>query len=606
MHQSRAAASGGKGTGPARPSEQADPGATGAPGKAAASDGTAAPGRTTASDATATVSNGAGPAGDVAPRLSRELAAAAPAEVAAPASQVSPAWRGLNKWWSLAASFAAGLMLAGAFPPFGFWPLAIAGPATLFVAVWGKRSLMTFVLALTCGLVFYVALLSWLINVAWYAWMALAIAEALVFAVLALAFRPLMRVRWWPLPAAAWWVTQEAVHDRFPWGFPWGRLAMSQPSAPTAGWVAIGGPVLLTFLLALAGAGLAYLIIAAAGRPGWRPLRPAAGVAIVTCGLVLIGDVVWSPPSGPGPTARIATVQGDVPHARNLPNQLRAHAVTDNHAVATIDLARQVAAGRRLAPELVIWPENSTDIDPRLSAPTYSAIAAAVNAINRPILVGAVLDHPLRNAGQLWLPGRGPVKVYIKRQLVPFGEVIPLRGLLTKVTSLPDLQPRNFTPGHRAVVFHVGKIRLGDVICYEVGFDNLVRSEVLAGANLLTVQTNDADFELDGQLGESLQQLAMARIDAISAGRAVAVASTTGLSAIIAPDGSIMTQSKTWKRAILDRRVPLRSGLTPAMHAGGWPERGFVALTVLSVAWAIAAGLRRKHRSDDKSARDVR
>ncbi len=170
-----------------------------------------------------------------------------------------------------------------------------------------------------------------------------------------------------------------------------------------------------------------------------------------------------------------------------------------------------------------------------------------------------MLNHPLRNAGQLWLPGRGPTQEYIKRQLVPFGEVIPLRGLLSMVTSLPALQPRNFTPGHRAVVFRVGQIRLGDVICYEVGFDNLVRSEVLAGANLLTVQTNDADFELDGQLGESLQQLAMARIDAITTGRAVAVASTTGLSAIIAPDGSILTRSKTWQRAILEARVPLRT-----------------------------------------------
>jgi len=574
LHQSRAADGGGKGTGPVRPLEAAEPG------------------RAHALDATQL--NGAGPATDAqgAPRAAEPTAGRG--EAIASTRPAKPAWRGLGGWWSLALSFLAGLALTGAFPPFGFWPLAIVGPAMLFIAVWGKRPLMTFVLSLTCGLVFYVALLSWLVNVAWYAWMALAIAEALVFAVLALAFRPLMRLRWWPIPVAAWWVAQEAVHDRFPWGFPWGRLAMSQPGAPTAGWVAIGGPPLLTFLLALAGAGLAYLIVAAAGSRGWRPLRPAAAVAILTCGLVLIGNLAWSPPSGPTPSTRIATVQGDVPHARNLPNLLRAHTVTENHAVATIELARQIAAGRRAAPALVIWPENSTDIDPRFSPPTYDAIAAAMNAINRPFLVGAVLDHPLRNAGQLWLPGRGPVKVYIKRQLVPFGEVIPLRGLLTKVTSLPNLQPRNFTPGHRAVVFGVGKIRLGDVICYEVGFDNLVRSEVLAGANLLTVQTNDADFELDGQLGESLQQLAMARIDAISTDRAVAVASTTGLSAIIAPDGSIMTQSKTWHRAILDRQVPLRSGLTPAMHAGGWPERGFIALTVLSLAWAIGAGLRRR------------
>jgi predicted amidohydrolase len=86
----------------------------------------------------------------------------------------------------------------------------------------------------------------------------------------------------------------------------------------------------------------------------------------------------------------------------------------------------------------------------------------------------------------------------------------------------------NFTPGRKAVVFDVGKIKLGDVICYEVGFDDLVRSEVNAGANLLAVQSNDADFEIDGQLGETEQQTAMARIRAIESDRAVVYASTTG------------------------------------------------------------------------------
>ena len=126
----------------------------------------------------------------------------------------------------------------------------------------------------------------------------------------------------------------------------------------------------------------------------------------------------------------------------------------------------------------------------------------------------------------------------MKRQLVPFGEYIPFRGLLSHITSLVALQPENFTAGRRVVVFHVGPIRLGDVICYEVGFDGLVSSEVRAGANLLAVQTNDATFEVDGQLGESLQQLAMARIRAVESDRAVVVASTTGVSAIIAPDGT--------------------------------------------------------------------
>ncbi len=522
------------------------------------------------------------------------------------------AWAGLGRWWSLAAAFAAGLALAGAFPPVGFWPLAIAGPALLTLAVWGKGRLATFAAGLTCGAVFFLALLSWLVNVAWYAWVTLTVVESVIFAVLALALPPLLRLRAWPLAVAGWWVLEEGVHDRFPWGgFPWGRLAMSQAAAPTAGWAAIGGPPLLTFLVALAGASIAYLAVTllaalgkragdpAAGGPRARGLRSrAVGIAAIVAGLAAIvalaGNLLWAPPSGPGPTAVIATVQGDVPHARNLPNQLRATRVTANHAAATIALARKIAAGRRPVPAMVIWPENSTDIDPRLSPATYRSIALAVDAIGRPVLVGAVLDYPLRNAGELWLPGRGPVQEYVKRQLVPFGEVIPLRGLLDMFTSLPSLQPTNFTPGHRAVVFHVGRVRLGDVICYEVGFDNLVRSEVLAGANLLTVQTNDADFEVDGQMGETGQQLEMARMDAITTGRAVAVASTTGISAIIGPDGSILTRSRTWQRIALEARVPLRSALTPADRAGNWPELAIIAMTGIALLWAVGRAWRRR------------
>src|SRR5208282_2390432 len=217
---------------------------------------------------------------------------------------------------------------------------------------------------------------------------------------------------------------------------------------------------------------------------------------------------------------------------------------------------------------------------------TYAELAATVAAIGRPVLVGEVLQDPLRNVGQLWVPGVGPTTIYVKRQLVPFGEYIPFRGLIASFSSLPSLQPVNFTPGHTAVVFDVGKIKLGDVICYEVGFDDLVRSEVTAGANLLAVQSNDADFEIDGQLGETEQQTAMARIRAIESDRAVVYASTTGESTIIAPDGALIAHSGVWQQAVLDTRVPLVSYRTLADRIGSWPEYILALLTVLALAWS--------------------
>jgi apolipoprotein N-acyltransferase len=427
-------------------------------------------------------------------------------------------------------------------------------------------------------------------------------AEMVSFAVLTVAQRLLLRLRAWPVAVAGWWVAAEAVRDRWPYAFPWGRLAMSQASAPTARWVAIGGAPLLTFLLALAGACLAWLLLGPAQRaepliaprrqerpPALRrralPALAFAGAA----GLALAGCLLPVDQGVPGgPAATVAAIQGDVPHARNLPDLWRAATVTQYHTKATEELAAQVRAGSRPAPNVVIWPENSTDLDPSLNPVIYASIQGAVDAVGRPVLVGAVLQNPRRNAGQLWLPRRGPVAVYVKRQLVPFGEYIPFRGLLSHITSLTELQPVNYTPGHNAVVFRIGKIRLGDVICYEVGFDGLVRSEVTAAANLLAVQSNDADFELDGQLGESEQQVVIARIRAIESDRAVVYASTTGQSAIISPDGSLIARSRTWCRAELDARVPLRTNLTLADRLGGWPEGAISGATAAALAWAQA------------------
>ena len=309
-------------------------------------------------------------------------------------------------------------------------------------------------------------------------------------------------------------------------------------------------------------------------------------------------------------TAEVAAIQGNVPRARgSLAAQLNDELqVTLNHATATDKLAAKVAAGTLPRPDLVVWPENSTDVDPTQDAQVYDEIASAASAIGRPILVGAVLQNPLRNAGVLWLPGKGPTTIYVKRQLVPFGEYLPFRGLISKITSLTQLLPTDFTPGHQTVVFDVGQIKLGDVICYEVAFDDLVRSEVTAGSNVLAIQSNDATFEREGPTTEeSGQQLAMARIRAVEFDRAIVYSSTTGYSAIIAQNGQVIERSGLWQQAELEARVPLLTYQTLAERVGAWPEWAIVAATALALclagAQAAASRLgRRGSRSADSQA----
>jgi len=501
------------------------------------------------------------------------------------------------------AGLAGGLLLAAAFAPAGVWPLAIVSPALLVVTLYGRSLRGAFTVGFAFGLAFFFPLLAWVINLAWFAWVALAIASALIFAVFAIAQRLLLNLRWWPLAVAGWWVAAEAFRDRWPWGgFPWGRLAMSQAGLPTQGWAAIGGPPVLSFVVALTGATLAWVLVSALteGRAGRR--RPVAVAAVAFAATAGVSCLPAALPLDAVPatarTAVVAAIQGNVPRERaSLAAQLNSDwVVTVNHATATEKLAGAVAAGQRPAPDVVIWPENSTDIDPTQYPPVYREIADAAAAIDRPILVGAVLQNPQRNAALLWQPGKGPTAMYLKRQLVPFGEYIPFRSLISKITSLTQLQPNNFAPGHQTVVLPVGQIRLGTVICYEVAFDDLVRSEVAAGANVLTVQSNDATFERMSPITEeSGQQLAMARIRAVEFDRTVVYASTTGYSAIIAPDGQVMERSGLWQQAELEARVPLLTSATPAERAGAWPEWAIVAATVLALGLAVArAGAARR------------
>jgi apolipoprotein N-acyltransferase len=272
--------------------------------------------------------------------------------------------------------------------------------------------------------------------------------------------------------------------------------------------------------------------------------------------------------------------------------------ILDNHVQATLKLAADIRAGRAPKPDIVLWPENSSDLDPFSNPAAYDKITQAVQAVGVPVLVGALVDGPdadhVQNEGIVWDPVKGPGAHYTKQHPVPFGEYVPFRKELTKVISRLDEIPRDFYPGKTTGVLQIGPARLGDVICFEVAYDGIVRDTVNAGARAIVVQTNNATY---GRTGQPEQQLAMSRLRAIEHGRAVVTAATSGISAIVGPDGKIEQRSREFTQQVLSADIPLRDGKTVADRVGAAPEWTLAMVGLLSCAVAIALGRRGRTRT---------
>jgi apolipoprotein N-acyltransferase len=409
------------------------------------------------------------------------------------------------------------------------------------------------------------------------------------------------------------WVAQETLRDNTPFGgFPWGRLAFSQADSPLARLAALGGAPLVTFGVALTGgllaAGVSRLIgdLRSSGRSGIRGMGISGGSAqntlVATVCLASAVAVIILPLRVPrptdGPTGRFLAVQGNVPRA-GLDFNAERRAVLDNHAKATHAATLAVKAGTRPKPDLVVWPENASDIDPLRNPDAATVINEAVDAINTPLVLGAVLDEPrplVSNASLLYLPGRGLTARYVKRHPVPFAEYIPYRAFFRTFSDKVDLVFSDFTAGTEVGVFRVparngGTIAAGPVICFEVAYDGLVRDTVDHGANVLLVQTNNATF---GFTDESVQQLAISRIRAIEHGRSIVHVSTVGVSAMITPDGTAHQQSALFTTAVLATDLPLRTDRTVADRVGAWPEVLAGTALVTMLAMLVVRWVRRR------------
>ncbi|HEY0559720.1 MAG TPA: apolipoprotein N-acyltransferase [Frankiaceae bacterium] len=502
----------------------------------------------------------------------------------------------------VAAAAAGGLLLDAASAPVGWWPAAVLGVAVATLAVRGCRWRAAYGLGLVTAAAYLVPLLAWVRVIGDDAWLALAATQVPLVALAAPASAVAQRFRRWPATAAGCgcaWVLSEAIRGREPFGgFPWGRLAFSQASSPLRDAVVVAGVPAVTFLVAVVGGLLACGAVAVArawGRGGEaRPRTALAGAVVpLVAAAIVVGGVPLLPTPGPsGRDVTVAAVQGNVPRL-GLDAFSQREAVLRNHVRETQQLAAAIAAGRRPQPDIVVWPENASDLDPFANPEAGTELSAAAATIGRDILVGAVVTGPrpgtLRNQGLLWGPDGYRGQSYTKQHLVPFGEYLPFRPLLTRLvgrfrTYLPD----DFVPGTTSRSIDMGPVRVADVICYEVAYDGVVRDSVRQGGQVIVVQTNNATY------GRTMseQQLQMGRLRAVEHGMPVIVVATSGISAIIGPDGTVRQQTQVFTAASLVAtvRAAAPGHRTLADRVGAWPE--LVAVVAGAALTLLPAGRR--------------
>ncbi|WP_068061776.1 apolipoprotein N-acyltransferase [Nocardia xishanensis] len=534
------------------------------------------------------------------------------------------------------AALVAGLLLFGSFPPRPFWFLAPVGIAVLTATVRGAGSLRGgFGYGMLAGLGFFVPLLPWTgIYVGPAPWLALSTVCAVYIGLFGLLANLIGRLPGWPLWVALAWVTTEWARSSFPFGgFPWGRLAFGQADGWFLSLAAVGGAPLVGFAVALTGTGLAALVARlattrAAGAPGpdassdeaktaagernsadesapSGSARSRAGLASKTGIITAAATLAIMPVAGvilrsalPAPedgdrTITVAAIQGSVPRL-GLDFNAQRRAVLDNHVRRTEQLADDVAAGRVRRPDVVIWPENSSDIDPLRNADAAAVITRASEAIHAPILVGAVLvngDRTTTNSVMVWNGADGPADRHDKKIIQPFGEYLPMRSFFRLFSEYAD-RAGYFVPGNGDGVVRADGVDIGVATCYEVAFDRAFRDSMRAGAQLLTVPTNNATF---GDSEMTYQQLAMSRVRAVEHGRALVVAATSGVSAIVTADGAVPQQTELFVPAALVADLPSRSSTTLATRIGAAPE--WVSAILTAAAVVVAWSRRRRSRS---------
>jgi apolipoprotein N-acyltransferase len=433
----------------------------------------------------------------------------------------------------------AGVIASTAFAPFSLWPSAFIGLTVWYFLLIRMRLRSRAYVSYIFGLGVLLPVQLWTgIYVGNLPWLLLSFTQALIFTLPA--FFVGKKTKYNQIVFACSFVCVELLLRTVPFtGFGWSRLSFTQVDGPLQFLYSSGGVVLVAFLIALISASRSVLNLAL--------------ICLVIAGLSFLPRI-----EAIDKKSSIALVQGGVVKLglefNSKPKEVFLRHLQQTSKSITFD---QV--------DLIIWPENSVDIDINTNDEVKKLINDKSAFLDTPLLVGGVTKSGDNLLNQSFLFDPQIKQSYSKRYLTPFGEYLPLRGIATKVSRYAD-QITDFKAGQEDTKFLIGNATFQSLICYEL-LDDSFRDQI--DTNFLVIQTNNATFGDTAQLD---QQLNIARVRAIETGRYIAYVSTTGTTSFIDNRGRIIEKLPKFESSTLFGEVNHVVGLTTTQILGKYLE----------------------------------
>ena len=370
-------------------------------------------------------------------------------------------------------------------------------------------------------------------------------------------------------------------------GVPLAGLALGVADTRLAHVARIVGPLGVSLWVFLAGGVLAEFWLRRR-EFGWRTRR---ATFVLLVGLVAAQTAGQLAPSGrdTGQLLRIAAVQGGGPQGV-LAIDSNPRDVIDRHLAATALVDSGSVSVTQGNVDLVLWPENTVDVRDFSVSKVRQELVAEAQRIDAPFAIGVTEDagDNFTNAQIVMDQSGTEISRYDKVKRVPYGEYVPLRGLLQSLGAPVDRIPRDAIAGSKTAVIEVphqtDSVPLAVAISWEVFFSMRALDGVNAGGQILLNPTNGSSYT-----GEILQQqqVATSQLRALESGRWVVQAATTGYSMFVDHDGRIFDRIPIGTQGVIVRDIPLRTGRTIYSYLGDTFIAAALLLMLAVASWRV-------------------